>query len=115
MSNHAPGPWTIEDADLAQRFYIMANSNPQPGSKVVCALVRSDGLTQAANARLIAAAPDLLAAVSELLDSLDAIHPELEEELKASADNTTSKFGAGLIESYRRATAALKKANGGEA
>ena len=111
MSNHAPGPWTIEDADLAQRFYIMANSNPQPGSKVVCALVRSDGL----NARLIAAAPDLLAAVSELLDSLDAIHPELEEELKASADNTTSKFGAGLIESYRRATAALKKANGGEA
>ena len=73
------------------------------------------GLRLGQNARLIAAAPDLLAAVSELLDSLDAIHPELEEELKASADNTTSKFGAGLIESYRRATAALKKANGGEA
>ena len=68
-----------------------------------------------ANARLIAAAPDLLAAVSELLDSLDAIYPELEEELKASADNTTSQFGAGLIHSYRIATAALKNATGGEA
>lgn len=104
----------MEDGDFEQPFYIMANEAP-PGSRMVCALSASDGLTQAANARLIAAAPDLLAAVSELLDSLDAIHPELEEELKASADNTTSQFGAGLIHSYRIATAALKNATGGEA
>ena len=68
MSNHAPGPWTMEDGDFEQPFYIMATSAP-PGSRMVCALSASDGWTQAATARLIAAAPDLLAALQEIANN----------------------------------------------
>ena len=70
MSNHAAGPWTLEDGDFEHPFYIRATSAP-PGSRIVCALCAGDGMTQAANARLIAAAPDLLAAIEASLAAIE--------------------------------------------
>ncbi|MFN7185965.1 MAG: hypothetical protein ACK5X3_12375 [Pseudomonadota bacterium] len=56
QAKHTPGPWAAEDN------FIMADVD-------VVALVRSkdfDAATNAANARLIAAAPDLLAALEHM-------------------------------------------------
>jgi hypothetical protein len=58
MSNHTPGPWAVSNDQLGQ--YINA------GGKVIAAIpdgsVASDYVQDVCNARLIAAAPDLLAA-----------------------------------------------------
>ena len=66
MSEHTPGPWLLEN-----RGYKFIVSKPGDGyiTRDVC---RLDGSTmsafaQEANARLIAAAPDLLEALKEML------------------------------------------------
>ena len=76
MSGHTPGPWTVEDnaimASVGAHICTVSTSDDFP------CLTESDDKTEAevrsdcdieceANARLIAAAPDLLTALSELL------------------------------------------------
>lgn len=68
MTNHAPGPWTVNGKTIKsvhhQRHYTVArvgNDLFTPGANE-------------ANARLIAAAPDLLAAVHGLLASCGPQH-----------------------------------------
>jgi hypothetical protein len=63
MSAHTPGPWKIEDGRVIQgRAFDQSYRN-------ICDLVRGQTPESAdANARLIAAAPDLLAALQEALD-----------------------------------------------
>jgi len=59
---HTPGPWTIEaDAEKAGRHPLHDNRHVVAQSGTVCDL--RDQPAQAADARLIAAAPDLLAAL----------------------------------------------------
>lgn len=61
MSEHTPGPWGLVEGDVDLYVYAAA-----PDALV--AQVRSDdGLDCEANARLIAAAPELLAAVEAAL------------------------------------------------
>lgn len=100
MRRHAPGPWTMEDGDFEQPFYIMANEAP-PGSRMVCALSASDGLTQAANARLIEAAPELLEATQRALDWLN-------DQTIEDSDRWINSVRLGLIR-------AIEHATGGEA
>ena len=74
MSKHTPGPWTFY-ASLpstepnwhivtnSSRMRVLANVHIEPGNA-----------TDHANARLIAAAPELLAALQELLSEMGEFH-----------------------------------------
>ena len=77
MSAHTPGPWAFSRWDEfgGRRFYVsQADGAPYtPHFSDVAALIAETVVDerasiQEANARLIAAAPDLLAALKELLD-----------------------------------------------
>jgi hypothetical protein len=56
MSTHTPGPWEVEGDDESLWVTPLDRSTP-----VICDMVEREGETEA-NAHLIAAAPDLLAA-----------------------------------------------------
>jgi len=62
VSGHTPGPWTISTRST---FEIIAESrNPLPVVAQACGIAGDGGFYEAkANARLIAAAPDLLEAL----------------------------------------------------
>src|SRR5919201_3936496 len=92
MTKHTPGPWGVSGEVLNQGLVVSA---PGRRARQIVALVQAEIGYQAdpapeaeANARLIALAPDLLAAcrgVLEFLDNGTPIHPGslLEEELQA--------------------------------
>lgn len=62
---HTPGPWTSQYDDNGF-FFVTAAGQPSP----YVAATGGEGGVDAANARLIAAAPDLLRVVSNLLVAL---------------------------------------------
>jgi hypothetical protein len=66
-THHTPGPWLV-DSDDGVRSYVAQQYEERPGGRI-CEVFQNclvRGNTQAANACLIAAAPDLLAAVDGL-------------------------------------------------
>jgi len=66
-SKHTPGPWTVEAyPDRASRHPLHNNRYVASPGGLVCAL--RDQPAQAADARLIAAAPELLAALRRIID-----------------------------------------------
>ena len=78
MSGHTPGPWHVSSTHKGQAFDIGALDNSNVG--IVYATESDVGSKQTgeANARLIAAAPDLLKAATDLLaivtsDEIDAV------------------------------------------
>lgn len=81
MSNqHTPGPWCVGSVNAAEGHNIYSGKDyiahsvgyyPRPGSNQRT-LLDKEAL---ANARLIAAAPELLAALETALAMLTAIHP----------------------------------------
>ena len=88
MTKHTPGPWRTSGT---QSFYVFA------GDEVV-----TNGSTQA-NARLIAAAPDLLAALESLFEHCAMVHKQW-----GDGDNTRQADAA-----INAARAAIAKATGG--
>ena len=66
---HTPGPWRIEGTRDSDEFWVVKNEGP------VCEISQTFGYPDAdeANARLIAAAPDLLAALTRLHHALSDI------------------------------------------
>ena len=80
---HTPGPWKAsrrieqhDDSTLDQPYYSidLDTANQQPGQRVSGYIARVDGMRgerQAANARLIAAAPELLAAAWNAIEALN--------------------------------------------
>lgn len=68
-ASHTPGPWHVHGGEIGP--------SPDETIAVVCALSGNDGdMEEEANARLIAAAPDLLAALEAVVttggwDNLD--------------------------------------------
>jgi hypothetical protein len=67
-TEHTPGPWTLEISDVPQTNKPFCGICGADGAGIVYATLRAPG-ELIANARLIAAAPDLLAALVELLNS----------------------------------------------
>jgi hypothetical protein len=63
MAKHTPGPWTDRDCDGEVDGYVWA------GDTIICGL--GDKAKQRADARLIAAAPDLLYALKAMLKHYD--------------------------------------------
>jgi hypothetical protein len=68
MSKHTPGPWIIW-ADKNERLQVGPSTN-----YTVAELYRTPLDGQDANARLIAAAPELLEAATKALGALNALH-----------------------------------------
>jgi hypothetical protein len=74
LSAHTPGPWTLRSARLSGDVGIAAGSYDGPIAEVFEELRRGVLRPEVAraNARLIAAAPDLLAACEDAVEELRA-------------------------------------------
>lgn len=87
--NHTPAPWTIRtDSEDPQAINIRSESVPFVAS------VWGDGgpsFKQAANARLIAAAPDLLAALQKLVRAIDRAPANFADGLADQAREVIAK------------------------
>ena len=70
MSKHTPGPWTARKAPGGWPLQIVREAEATRGTdfKLIAELGPWDRRTEKANARLIAAAPDLLEAAEEFLE-----------------------------------------------
>ena len=99
MSKHTPGPWTHEGYG--------GITGTENGRKynVACVYLRIPAGRQEANARLIAAAPDLL-------DALEGIIGYFDSENSVSVSQATIKASSDEIKAAR---AAIAKATGGAA
>ena len=113
MSGHTPGQWTVGHAGFERVPVVVAKRAGRPATVAQCDGGNRD--EDEANARLIAAAPDLLAALPEphrliaLADFLDRHDDEL----------FGSGFGDRKVQSDLRASAekiraAIAKATGGQ-
>jgi hypothetical protein len=63
---HTPGPWCAEGRDANLIVVFVGEPDPNVDRNAVCAIMDGHAKEREANARLIAAAPDLLAALIEL-------------------------------------------------
>lgn len=86
MSKHTPGPWH----PYLDSFYVFDSDNHRVAD--TCANGKSDAECMA-NAHLIAAAPDLLAALEGLVKQF--AHPTLESTLLADARAAIAKAHGG--------------------
>ncbi len=99
-----PGPWTI-DSDIASTYAPWADIHSENDNTLVACL-GTEGISRdalAANARLIAAAPDLLESLKLLIDMAEPLVLEGEPQ-----------FGQEAIRRFRLAKRAIAKAEGGE-
>ena len=70
MSKHTPGPWFVETiARLSGREVTQVSAFSEDGNRILCCEVNS--FNNIEDARLIAAAPDLLRALQNIIDSTD--------------------------------------------
>jgi len=79
MSKHTPGPWTIDGFNMAAVIHC-TKERGHPDAKHLTGdyeqIARCEGENWKANARLIAAAPELLEALSNLLNCVDGQHDD---------------------------------------
>jgi len=105
---HTPGPWDIEEGPSGMP-YISGGDDADYDRTGICDLIEDQASIREvfANARLIAAAPELLASLRELL------------ALNGSWERGNAYISAGFVESYEQiasnARAAIAKAEGGAA
>lgn len=85
MAKHTPGPWTVANMDgrVFPRVYL-PRGDGRGESYIVINEGRANMEECQANARLIAAAPDLLEAAKEALHTLD-VQARAQSEVWASA------------------------------
>ena len=95
MSKHTPGPWFVP-APTYRTLYVEARIGNMMLQEVASCGPTADPAQQAANARLIAAAPELLEALADCVAHMHWTQPQGETALK-------------------KAKAVIAKATGGEA
>ena len=103
QTTHTPGPWNFAKSDIDGRYSIYGN-----GPLAYCGdtgAVDGDG---EANARLIAAAPDLLAA-------LQTAENALRYSAQEAAGRVRSEIVGGWLYHADQCRAAIAKATGGQA
>ena len=109
MSNHTPGPWTVAQGDTA--WHVAPAGTDSTVIAEVGTTVRSGTIARAkasqANASLISAAPDMLAALLEALPILESYKYSVESKGEAY-DNKTSR----AIYAVEHVKAAIAKAEG---
>jgi hypothetical protein len=112
IGSHTPGPWTIL---YEGSIYAMAEQNGAQFDALVCHLPWSSfrefevSPENKANARLIAAAPDLLDALKSAERWLSGMHSETEEgvetelrEVHSAAWEQIDKFRAAILKAEGR-------------
>ena len=103
MSQHTPGPW--KPACGARGTTCRHPAILWDGGQVGNATWQGSEAATDANARLIAAAPELLEALQEMVAG--------DAEAIAEADALGVPFPDEMLTAYRRAVAAISKATGG--
>lgn len=101
MSKHTPGPWIVEPVPYdSSRFYIRGSNTKGQilgfGKGAVAHIPQSTVNPMEANANLIAAAPDLLAALEGLMSCYIDL---LDEDQVAAAQNAKSAIAKAKGES----------------
>lgn len=90
-TKHTPGPWTIDERDYAGVKWdaIIRNRDNDPVACVGMAGYAQN--TSEANARLIAAAPDMLEELRDALAALEAnfVEPKLQETIRQTIAKAT--------------------------
>ncbi len=107
-TNHTPGPWTID------RLIGRISGGTYPsivGFRVPCSQYEHETAEVEANARLIAAAPEMLEALEEIISTLDSskAHSAKAELIK---DPSMSYLIQALNLKYEIAKKAIAKAKG---
>ena len=103
VTKHTPGPWIP-----ARKANCTSCRHPailRDGGQVATATWQGSEAATDANARLIAAAPELLEALQEMVAG--------DAEAIAEADALGVPFPGEMLTAYRRAVAAISKATGG--
>lgn len=72
QTTHTPGPWKLADECYSPDGYVWASDNDELVAVAGYDCSDLPTITRAANARLIAAAPDLLAALATLIEDCEA-------------------------------------------
>ena len=67
MSKHTPGPWRVVEDRVPASLEVYAGK-----TAIAECWRRADALTELANARLVAAAPELLQSLQEVIQYFDA-------------------------------------------
>lgn len=105
-AKHTPGPWRIFQTKGKPRFYVIGIGREDgrgiTDGNVGLGVWDADSPEALANGRLIAAAPDLLSALRDLLDAFD-ICPD---------DLPGHEYEAIVEDARQRARAAIAKAKG---
>lgn len=94
ITAHTPGPWVVDN--------FIVSAGQRRGRDIAITSGFNGVATDLANARLIAAAPELLEALEALLYSAEAMHEDC-----ASHDGITAEPS-----SFERARTAIRKARG---
>ena len=94
MSKHTQGPWAVRDIPTGQRYIGPSQDGGAPSVALVLSRVNVPDERLAADARLIAAAPELLEALRNLVEEQDA------------------NEGHATAATYDKARAAIAKATG---
>lgn len=97
MSSPTPGPWVVDGRDKDGFDSVMQDSSPR--DDFFASVYSGDENVQAANARLIAAAPDLLAACEDF-----------KRELQEWCASNTPPTDSTMAELMQRVSAAIAKA-----
>lgn len=104
MSKHTPGPWAVRRNGVIVGGEIFEYTNGSTQSQIAMACVVEEGNgEQIANALLIAAAPELLAALQEARNYLIWYHVNFPQQI-----NTDD------YEAMPRIDAVIRKATGGQ-
>lgn len=108
-ATHTPGPWVAEPADMFGDHNIVLH-DASNDARAIAAVVSNmrDESEVAANAHLIASAPDLLAALVDILGPLNVCsdNPHVPDNACLPVDMTMGEL--------RRARIAIAKARGGD-
>ena len=90
-TQHTQGPWRVtHQINTSHAFDIVAPQPPEGELIARCGYSRDKNSTIAANARLIAAAPDMFYALLKCEDLLDD-YPEVEQQVRAAIAKATAK------------------------
>ena len=93
MSKHTPGPWVIippdDPEDIRPKWYVEQPDGKDVAGYCIADVYQTDEGEGKDNARLIAAAPDLLAALEGLLEAVGPQHAKVLIAPYAAIDKAT--------------------------
>ena len=93
MSEHTPGPWQADAIGSDGSFEIWSTRDMPHNEWIICSRngIEHRAPESRANAKLIAAAPDLLAALKEIAEGYRAPSPTPIQDIKEIARNAIAK------------------------